>query len=197
MTIWLNFSQIIELKFKNQDKIQSFDGWTISQELELIDTIENSTFDIQLSNLTSIENNWTKIFKSLNMNNSSKITLNEFHSHVERWLNLLFSKQDCQDNFESSGSVEKLVNDYYLIKGCLKTTTKKTDSSKDLESGSCKLMPIRPYEHTTQFRRMNGYRPARADFETEMNDTFEMKYIGNLDYNQDNIGKDILNFLNK
>jgi len=176
-----------DYKIIDLNKIQSFDGWTINQELELIDTIENSTFDIQLSNLSSIENNWTKIFKSLNINNSSKTTLNEFYSHVDRWLNLLSNKDDCQDNCEPSNSIEKLINDYFLIKGSLKTASKKTDLSKDLESGSCKLMPMRPLEHTTQFRRMNGYRPARGDFETELNDNFEIRFISNLDYNQEKI----------
>ena len=64
----------------------------------------------------------------------------------------------------------------------MRSGNKKSDLSKDSENLSGKLAPMRPYEHTTQFRKMNGYRPARGDFETEMIDNFEMKFIANLDF---------------
>ena len=42
---------------------------------------------------------------------------------------------------------------------------------------------------------MNGYRAARGDFETEMKDNFELKFIGNLDFNNQVAGKKLLGFI--
>ena len=42
--------------------------------------------------------------------------------------------------------------------------------------------PPRPNVHTYQYRRMSGYRPVRGDFEAEYNNSFDMKWISDIDY---------------
>ncbi len=78
------------------------------------------------------------------------------------------------------------MNEFYQVKNAPRAIGKKGEASKlELESGSCKDMPMRPWEHSALFRRMNGYRPARGDFETEMSDSFEMKFIQDLEFESD------------
>lgn len=166
-------------------RIETFDGWTVQQELQLLNILEDTKCDIQLSNLSSIETNWSKISKVLNVNPFPQNNLNEFYTHVEAWLNMIYNKPDNQISSICSNSIEKLTNEFYTVKNAIKSGSKKSETSKDLESGSCKNMPMRPYEHTIQFRKMNGYRPARGDFETEFMDNFEMKFVSNLDFETD------------
>ena len=116
----------------------------------------------------------------------SKITPSEFLNHIESWLKFIFNKPQNKVESICSNSIERFVNEFYLLKNNVaKIGTKKLTelgSKMELESGSCNDMPMRPCEHSVQFRKMNGFRPARGDFETEMNESFERRFIENLDF---------------
>jgi len=117
---------------------------------------------------------------------SAKRTVGEFQTHVESWLKFLFNKPGNKAQSIFCGAVERLVSNFFQLKNAPKTVAKKGDLNKlELEVGSCKDTPLRPCEHTTLFRKMNGYRPARGDFETEMVDSFEMKFIQDLSFDGD------------
>ena len=177
-----------DYKVVNLNDYPSFSGWTVKQELDLLDVIENSTFEIQLSNLSSIEASWPKISKVVDK------SLTEFTSHIDEWLRLIFNQKAASVCNES---IEKLISEFYLLRSTPKSsnTIKRTELSKELDNVSSAFMPLRPFEHTNQYRKMNGYRAARGDFETEMKDNFELKFIGNLDFNNQVAGKKLLGFI--
>ena len=161
----------------------------MDKELAILDIIEDSKYDIQLSNLSSIDTNWTKISKALSVSSPTEIKMDRFKSHVETWMNLVFNKRESRTNEICLSSIDKLIAEYYSVRNPnYKTGNRKLDLKDTTEGLSTKAAPIRPYEHTGPFRKMNGYRPARGDFETEYQDTFELKFIENIDFEK-NVSK--------
>jgi hypothetical protein len=153
----------------------------LDKELAILDIIEDSKYDIQLSNLSSIDTNWTKISKALSVSSPTEIKMDRFKSHVETWMNLVFNRRENRTNEICLSSIDKLIAEYYSVRNPnYKTGNRKLDLKDTTEGLSTKAAPIRPYEHTGPFRKMNGYRPARGDFETEYQDTFELKFIENI-----------------
>lgn len=92
--------------------------------------------------------------------------------HQEKWFD--FFKP--QTNF---------INEKKLYENRVKTTQcqlKEINLNDFNNLNMFNLTSIRPLVHSKQYRQMNGYKPARGDFETEYNDRFELKYLADLDF---------------
>lgn len=157
----------------------------MDKELAILDIIEDSKYDIQLSNLSSAETNWPRISKALSVSSPTEIKMDRFKSHLEAWQNLIYDKPVSRVNEICHISIDKLVSEFYSVKNPnYKSGNRKLDPKDSTDGLSIKVAPVRPYEHTGQFRKINGYRPARGDFETEYKDKFELNYIENIDFDE-------------
>lgn len=138
-------------KVINLKHLNTFDEWNIQEEFDLINQIEQSKDTFFLNTLTE-----SRDTHKLN--------------HIEKW-HYLFGANTHSDTIES---FNKFLNDYYSVK-----TSQKLNQQKRLEFDN-KNMPIRPVELSGTFRKLNGYRAARGDFETELNDKYEFKVSADL-----------------
>ena len=149
-------------KVINLNRIKTFSNWNISEELSLIDNFD----DLNSQNWANIAL-WLqeKSNKNYSTTVGCKKTPSECKIHFDEWLNILNSEKPLE-NFQINSNIELLVGD---------------ESFKMREND---INPPRPNVHThdRMFRRMSGYRAARGDFEAEYNDSFEMKYISDIDY---------------
>ena len=136
-------------KVVNMDELTSFDGWSVQQELELIEQIELSN---EFFFLNSVSDTHTL-------------------SHIEKWQSYFLGSVRYNDEFD------RFINDYYSVK-----TSHRINMFKKLETEqvTSRSIPIRPQELSNLYKKMNGYRAARGDFETEMNDKFELKVAADL-----------------
>jgi transcriptional adapter 2-alpha len=152
-------------KVINMERVNTFDNWTLQQELDLINQIEN-TKDVHF--LNSISNDKNNLL------------------HTEKWHDLF---ADNNAETETIDELNKFLNEYYSLK-----TSHKMNMLKRMELENTlsinKNLPIRPVELSNVYKKMNGYRAARGDFETELNDKYEFKIIADLNPTGFNIEPD-------
>jgi len=131
-------------KVINMNEMITIDGWSVQQELDLIEQIELTNDAFFLNTLTD------------------PLTL----SHLEKWLSYFAGQTDYNEEFE------RFLNDFYSVK-----TSHRINMFKrvEIEQSANRSIPIRPQELSNLYKKMNGYRAARGDFETEMNDKYELK----------------------
>lgn len=144
-----------EYQVVNTEHIQTFDEWSLKRELDLLDQIEAASKEVFFLNET---------------------TDRHVKTHIEKWHNMFLDHDVVSDTVDS---FSKFLNEFYSVKTVYKL--KRIDS--DLSAS--RSIPLRPIELSAQFRKLNGYRAARGDFETELNDKFEFKLVADLTLEDD------------
>ena len=137
-------------KVINMNEMITFDAWSVQQELDLIEQLETTNDVFFLNSLTD------------------PLTL----SHLEKWQSYFVDHtSDYSEEFE------RFVNDFYSVK-----TSHRINMFKrvEIEQSANRSIPIRPQELSNLYKKMNGYRAARGDFETEMNDKYELKIAADI-----------------
>ena len=150
------------------NKINTFDGWNVAQELELVSLMENGPHFL----ITNLDQNWQRISEIFNISNnedSKSLLVDQIFEHIQNW-NSFFGLEIEINQGQVSNEVVKLINECYLVKNYQREN-----------------IQIRPIELSAHFRKMNGYRPARGEFETEYNDKFELRHVSNLNPDNENL----------
>jgi transcriptional adapter 2-alpha len=168
--------QVIDLK-----SIKTFDNWNVYQEIQLNsflldDRHSLAKFSSSSEKCTSLIQYINK-FSQVDVKDNRPFSYDECLKHVEKWFQVLTNKQQILH--------QKPSNE--LTKICLKELELFSTDSQN-------LIPPRPKLHSSAYRLLNGYKPARGDFETETNDGFEMKLIADMDFEESFTNVSDLNF---
>lgn len=159
----------------NLDEIFTFDAWSVLDEIEL---------------LTQVFNNETLLRSDVNIR-TSNYTHEESMHHLEKWVNL-YMNQEENDIDEKQLYQQRTKQTVFASKEIAQAGEMSSSASSSLFNSMLNMSLIRPPIHSKQYRLMNGYRPARGDFETEYNEKFEFKFVADMDYAPDfTIGNEI------
>jgi len=143
-------------------QIETFDGWNCQVELDLIENLLKIPNQTCIFDVNNIENDKLKA-KQENLPA-------DYIKHIEKWFGFFSQSSESIDELKLYNERVKLM----------------TVSSRDLMDTDMSG-PFRPQVHSKLYKSCNGYRYARGDFETEYDDTFEAKYIADLDYGSDSL----------
>ncbi len=175
----------------NMTELETFDGWNLHQEIKRINKLADYHEITHFKKITEQKSNLIP--------NEYVLSIDDFEheeciEHSDNWLSLL------NDNYERLDPIRVNKNRVKTTQVLFKDVNINDFSStgynnRNLTSPNFSL--IRPQILSKQYRLMNGYRPARNDFETEYNDKFELNYIADLDFesvfteNEENDGSEL------